>query len=243
MVNSCETRMPTTRAMSGSSTPARIMAPSRVRSSSIQRPIATTTAMTMIGEPVERETPAARTAQSRRARPASCNVDRIAAPHHQAEIGDHERDAERHQHLRQLHRRAAGATSRRSISPPNAATSSVATIAASQKLNLTPSKPTTKRRAEIGAEHEQRAVRQVRNPHQPENQRETRRQQKQQSAEGDAVDRQHQPKGHGRRDLALVSSFGCVRSRLKRFPLRDMRREPQAPRRPRISVYHDLSGG
>ena len=28
--------------------------------------------------------------------------DRIAAPAHQAEIGDHEGDAERHQHLRQL---------------------------------------------------------------------------------------------------------------------------------------------
>ena len=48
MVKSCDTRMPTTRAMSGSSTPARIMAPSRVRSSSIQSATAKTAAMAMM---------------------------------------------------------------------------------------------------------------------------------------------------------------------------------------------------
>ena len=45
MVKSCETRMPTTRAICGSSTPARIMAPSRVRSSISHSAMATTTAI------------------------------------------------------------------------------------------------------------------------------------------------------------------------------------------------------
>ena len=48
MVNSRDTRMPTTRAICGSSTPARIMAPSRVRSSISQSAMANTTAMTMM---------------------------------------------------------------------------------------------------------------------------------------------------------------------------------------------------
>src|SRR5712692_11273116 len=46
IVKSCETRMPTTRAIAGSSTPARIIAPSRVRSSSAHSPAAKITAMT-----------------------------------------------------------------------------------------------------------------------------------------------------------------------------------------------------
>src|SRR5712691_2712882 len=44
IVNSLDTRMPTTRAIDGSSTPARIIAPSRVRSRSAHRPAANTTA-------------------------------------------------------------------------------------------------------------------------------------------------------------------------------------------------------
>jgi len=47
--------------------------------------------------------------------------------------------------------------------------------------------------AEIGAEHEERAVRQIRNSHQAENQREARRQQEQQAAEGHAVQRLDDP--------------------------------------------------
>jgi hypothetical protein len=45
MVNNRETRMPTTRAICGSSTPARIMAPSRVRSIKSHNAAANTTAM------------------------------------------------------------------------------------------------------------------------------------------------------------------------------------------------------
>src|SRR5712691_6786426 len=48
MVKSCETLMPVTRAISGSSTPARIIAPSRVRSSSAHSPTAKITAMTLM---------------------------------------------------------------------------------------------------------------------------------------------------------------------------------------------------
>src|SRR6266705_6833229 len=48
MVKSRETRMPTTRAIAGSSTPARIIAPSRVRSRSAQSATANTIAMRLI---------------------------------------------------------------------------------------------------------------------------------------------------------------------------------------------------
>src|SRR5262249_12033854 len=47
--------------------------------------------------------------------------------------------------------------------------------------------------AEIGAEHEERTVRQIRDAHQAENQREARRQQEQQAAEGHAVQRLDDP--------------------------------------------------
>src|SRR5262249_32685473 len=47
--------------------------------------------------------------------------------------------------------------------------------------------------AEIGAEHEERAVRQIWDPHQAENQREARRQQEQQAAEGHAIQRLDDP--------------------------------------------------
>src|SRR4029077_21150103 len=50
--------------------------------------------------------------------------------------------------------------------------------------------------AEIGAEHEEAAVRQVRNAHQPEGERETGREQEQQPAEGDAVQRLDDPELH-----------------------------------------------
>ena len=48
MVKSRETRMPVTRAIAGSSTPARIMAPSRVRSIRTQSAAAKITAMTLM---------------------------------------------------------------------------------------------------------------------------------------------------------------------------------------------------
>jgi hypothetical protein len=54
---------------------------------------------------------------------------------------------------------------------------------------------------EIGAEHEKRAVRQIRYSHQAENQREARRQQKQQAAERHAVERLDDPELHFRLPL------------------------------------------
>src|SRR5215813_10100751 len=48
MVNSCDTRMPQTRAMAGSSTPARIIAPRRVRSRSAHSATANTTAIKLM---------------------------------------------------------------------------------------------------------------------------------------------------------------------------------------------------
>ena len=91
----------------------------------------------------------------------------------------------------------------RSITAPSTATSSAPNSAASQKLTVKPSAPRRKRGAQIGADHEHRAVRQIRDPHQPEDQGESRRQQKQQAAERHAVDGQQQPERHIRR-LTLV---------------------------------------
>ena len=99
-VNSCETLMPQTRAICGSSTPARIMAPSRVQSTMIQSAIATTTATAKHRQPIEREEHAHRlhrAAQFARRR----RLPGVAGPDHQAEVGDDEGEAERQQDLRQ----------------------------------------------------------------------------------------------------------------------------------------------
>ena len=87
---------------------------------------------------------------------------------------------------------------KRSITVPKTATSTIAISTATQKLKVRLKIAAGEGRAEIGAEHEQGAVRQVGNAHQAEDQREARRQQEQQAAEGDAVDRQQQPEGHMR---------------------------------------------
>src|SRR6185503_4327751 len=58
--------------------------------------------------------------------------------------------------------------------------------------------PDDEARTEIRAEHEEGAMRQVRNAHQAEYQREACRQQEQQSAERYAVDGQDQPQAHNR---------------------------------------------
>jgi hypothetical protein len=57
--------------------------------------------------------------------------------------------------------------------------------------------------AEIGPEHEECAVRQIRYPHQAEDQREARRQQEQQAAEGHAVQRLDDPELPLHRSIAL----------------------------------------
>ena len=158
------------------------------------------------GEPIMRKRPAVR---ARRKPPSAAgrrDIDRIAAPDHQAEIGGHERDAERDQHLRQL---LAGQLAQQKALEHRAE-------GRDQQCRHQRRQPEIERhaeqaadegRAEIGAEHEQRAVRQVRDAHQPEDQREARRQQEQQTAKSDAVDRQQQPKIHSRRFPALASGW------------------------------------
>src|SRR5207245_11727379 len=56
--------------------------------------------------------------------------------------------------------------------------------------------PLHQARAEVGAEHEECAMRQIRDAHQAENQREAGREQKQQTSEGDAVERLNDPELH-----------------------------------------------
>ncbi len=186
--------------MSGSSTPARIMAPSRVRSSSSHSPTATIIAMTMIARRYMGKA-RHRNGRSRRARRRG-DIERIAAPHHQAEVGGHKGQTERYQHLREL---VAGQAAQQQPFGQRAERGhgKRRQDRREPKVQLEPEQADDEGSADIGAEHEQRAVRQIRNTHQPEDQGEARRQQKQQSTESDAVDCQHQPKIHVRSFPAL----------------------------------------
>ena len=116
MVNSCDTRMPTTRAIAGivdagadhGAEPRAVeQQPERRgdhRGDDDDR------------EPVGRERQPA-TRASRRAAPAGVSTEIGSPPHmHQADIGDHEGQAERDQHLRQLGARPGGAARSRSMS-------------------------------------------------------------------------------------------------------------------------------
>ena len=144
------------------------------------------------------------------AKPGGCgDVERVAAPHQQAEIGGHERQAERHQHLRQL---IAGQAAQQQPFGQCAARGHDQRCQDRRQpeIQLKAEHAHDEGGADIGAQHEQRAVRQIRNPHQPEDQGEARRQQKQQSAERDAVDRQHQPKSHNS-SVPKPVSF-CIRT-------------------------------
>ncbi len=123
------------------------------------------------------------------------DANRVAAPDHQAKIGDDEGHAERHQHLRQ---RLAGQLAQQEAFDQGAE-------GGDQNDRQQHRHPEIERHAQIAAdkggaeicpEHEQRAMRQIGDAHQAKDQRKARRQQKQQAAEGDAVDRQQQPEGH-----------------------------------------------
>ena len=117
--------------------------------------------------------------------------DRVAAPDDQAEVGDDERDAERDQHLAE---HVAGELAQdEALDEPAERRDDEA---AQERREPEVGHDLEDARAEIGAEHEQRAVRQIRDPHQPEDQREARRQQEQQPAEGEAVQRLDGPELH-----------------------------------------------
>ena len=127
--------MPTTRAIAGSSTPARIIAPSRVQSSSSHSATAIDDGDEDDREPIDRERHAAAW-RSRRASAAGVgDRDRIAGPDHQAEIGDHERQAERHQHLRELVAGKAAQQEALDDAPISAMTETARSSAASQKAD------------------------------------------------------------------------------------------------------------
>src|SRR5260221_82602 len=81
------------------------------------------------------------------------------------------------------------------------------------------SPPADQRDRDIGAEHEERAVRQIGDAHQPENQREAGRQQKQQPAHRDAADGEQQPQTH---QTASRSGGACSLER-------DARNEKHSP--------------
>src|SRR5205807_10665400 len=89
-----------------------------------------------------------------------------------------------------------------------------------------------------GAEHEERAVRQVRDAHQPEDQREPGREQEQEAAERDAVDTEDDPLGHARRSSSLPIFIlpplagGGRRGALSARSIRAPYRTPAAPTLP-----------
>ena len=70
-------------------------------------------------------------------------------------------------------------------------------------------------RAEIGAEHEEAAMREIGNAHQAEGEREAGREQEQQAAEGDAVQRLDDPELHLLTSLAREAGRGCRTSEAK----------------------------
>ena len=173
------------------------------------------------------------------------DVERVAAPHLQAEIGGHEGQAERHQHLRQL---IAGQTAQQQPFRQCAERRhrQHSEDRRQPEIQLEAEQADDESGADIGAQHEQRAVRQIRNAHQPKDQGEARRQQKQQPTEGDTVDRQHQPKRHSRSVPALITFFVRARSGFKTgsHDPGSCAENPRAPvRRPRNGLHHDLSGG
>ena len=117
---------------------------------------------------------------------------RVAGPDQQAEVRDDERDAERDQHLA-LHVAGELAQDKRSKRMPTSADAE----AGAEHREPEVAAEIGDRRAEIGAEHEEAAMREVGNAHQAEGEREAGGEQEQQAAEGDAVQRLDDPELHG----------------------------------------------
>ena len=171
--------------------------------------------------------------------PRSCGgaggCQRIAGPDHQAEIGDDEGQAEREQHLRQVPGRQAAAAGSARCAPPMTA---MATRRSPARRARNSCPDGEERHAEIGPQHEERAVHQVGNAHQPEDEREAGGQQEQQPAEGDAVHRQSEPEGHRRRPRAPTgASIGL--SSVRRFFTRTDRSNTER----RSAARRDAAGG
>ena len=132
----------------------------------------------------------------------------IAAPQQQAGVGNDEGHAERHQHLPERiglqpgqHQPLEQTADRRNRDA--GAERGHPDVQAVERAQ--------RRGAEIGAEHEEGAVRQVGQPHQAEDQREARGQQEQQTTERQAVETLDDPKLH-----RLPISSGKLRASLPR---------------------------
>ena len=213
--------MPTTRAMSGSSTPARIIAPKpRAIEQKPERDRDHNRDQDH-DQAVDREYEA-KAANGPDQSGRSRNRNRIAGKRHQARVGDHERDAERHQHLRQ---RIAGEAPQQQPLDQAAECRNQerADDCGQPEIELVPD---DQARPDVGAQHEQGAVRQIRNAHQPEDQGEAGREQEQQAAQRDAVDGQHQREIHS----GSRPGFYCLSSPYRNEPLRGASRLwPESP--------------
>src|SRR5712691_10263020 len=167
-VKSCETLMPVTRAIAGSSTPARIIAPSRVRSSSAHSPPAKITAMTAMAR---RYVGKARLPTAVTPRSALGVATWMGSPvHTMRQTSEDEPLDDPAEHGDQQPAQDGG---RPEVDPPR-----------------------EQARRQVRAQHEERAVGEVGNLHQAEDQREAGGEQKEKAAERDAVDAQHQPETH-----------------------------------------------
>jgi hypothetical protein len=176
------------------------------------------------GETIERRGRGADPHEAAEAR-RRCDRNRIAAPPHQTEIGDHERNAEGDQHLRQL---LAGKTTQQQALHQRAEYRNFepGEDGANPKIDREAESTGKEGGAEIGAEHKHRAMRQIRNAHQPEDQRKAGGQQEQQAAERHAIDGQQNPERHRRRPCN--SRKKPLRRSAERLPL---------------SAQHLVSGG
>ena len=130
---------------------------------------------------------------------------RVAGPDQQAQVRNDERDAERDQHL-PLH--VAGQLAQDQPLEQDADQSDAE--AGAEHREPEAAAEVGDGGAEIGAEHEEAAMREIGNAHQAEGEREAGGEQKQQAAEGDAVQRLDDPELHCR--FVIPAARNCARA-------------------------------
>ena len=192
MVKSAETRMPTARAIAMSSTPARIIAPRRVRSISSHSPIATRPRS-------PRSAPAGTSGRRGRRRAAAAAATPASGP------GSGRRPTPMRQKSAMMNAMPSVASTWASTLPASAAARS----ARRARRRPRRASPRQRRRepegsARPGAPRRRRRRPSMKrapcvmfgDPHQPEDEREARREQEQQPAEGEAVEGLYGPELH-----------------------------------------------
>ncbi len=177
-VNSAGMLMPRPAAMAALSTPARTIAPRRLRSRNSQSSSAIAKPNADQEQPVRREHARAdmhRARQNFRRRQA----EHQPPPERLHQIEEDEREAERQQHLVHV---AAAIERPHEHAAPSRRRSKTTGIGARMQRQPEAAGELEDRQAEERAQHEERAVREAHDVHQPEDQREARRHEEQQHA-------------------------------------------------------------